>query len=91
MVIRRLFICLHLSLALCAAASAADVKAFVDRNRATSGESIQLIVAVSGAAADVDVRPIQDFKVISTSTSTNVQISNGQTTREVRYIYTLLP
>jgi hypothetical protein len=91
MVIRRLFICLHLSLALCAAASAADVRAFVDRNRATSGESIQLIVAVSGAAADVDVRPIQDFKVISTSTSTNVQISNGQTTREVRYIYTLLP
>jgi hypothetical protein len=90
MVIPRLFICLLLSLLLSAAASAADVRAFVDRNRATSGESIQLTVAVSGAAADVDVRPIQDFKVISTSTSTNVQISNGQTTREVRYIYTLL-
>jgi len=90
MVIRRLIICLLLSPALSAAASAADVRAFVDRNRAITGESIQLIVAVSGAAADVDVRPIQDFKVISTSTSTNVQISNGQTTREVRYIYTLL-
>jgi len=90
MVIRRLIICLLSSLFLGATASAAGVRAFVDRNRVTSGESIQLTVAVSGAAADVDVRPIQDFKVISTSTSTNVQIRNGQTTREVRYIYTLL-
>ncbi|MCP4346058.1 MAG: protein BatD [Desulfobacterales bacterium] len=70
---------------------AAEIKAFVDRTRAALGESIRLTVSVSNGQGTVDTSPIRDFKVLSGGTSTSIQITNGRTSRETSYTYTLIP
>jgi hypothetical protein len=70
---------------------AADIRAYVDQKSVQVGESLQLTVSVSGGGGDVDISPIQDFKVISRGTSTSVQIVNGSMSRETAYNYALIP
>lgn len=87
-----LWILLALLFCFSAPAKAASVRAAVDRNALALGESLQLQVSASGVQdGDVDVSPIQDFKVISRGTSTNLRIVNGQTSREIAFNYTLIP
>ncbi len=71
--------------------SAAEVKAFVDKNQVTLGESLNLMISVKGEGGEADISPVRDFKVISRGTSTNVQIVNSRITREMTYNYTLIP
>ncbi len=74
-----------------ALSQAAEIKAFVDRKHAALGESIRLTVSVSDGQGAVDTSPIRDFKVLSGATSTSIQITNGRTSRESSYNYTLIP
>ena len=73
------------------AAVAADIRAFVDRTRMTLEEAAQLTIAATGESAQVDLSPITDFQVVSSGTSTSVQIVDGRMTREVRNTYTIIP
>lgn len=68
-----------------------EVRAFVDRTKASLGESLQLTVSIRGAGGDVDISPIRDFKVISRGTSSNYEMINGKTSWEMSYNYTLIP
>lgn len=72
-------------------AEEAQVRASVDRTRVAVGESIQLKVTITGEDGEVDVSPIQDFEILSRGSSTNINMVNGQFSRENSYIYTLMP
>ncbi len=72
-------------------ADAQEMRAFVDKTNIALGDSVQLTVSVSGGEGKVDVSPIQDFKVLGRGTSTNVQIVNGQMSRETSSSFTLIP
>ncbi len=72
-------------------AHAVSVRAFVDRNHVTLGESLQLTISVKGGSGDADITPIRDFKVVSRGTSTSINYVNGQMSREVLYNYALIP
>ena len=74
-----------------AAAPAADIRAFVDRNRIAPGESLHLTVAVSGGEGEVDTSAIKDFKILSRGTSSSIQIVNGRTSRQVQTRFVLMP
>jgi len=90
----RIFLCVMLMLAIAGVpmkAYSADIRAYVDQKSVQVGESLQLTVSVSGGGGDVDISPIQDFKVISRGTSTSVQIVNGSMSRETAYNYALIP
>jgi BatD DUF11 like domain len=67
-----------------------SVRATVDRTAVAPGESIQLQVTVSGGGGDVDLSGLDDFKVLSQGTSSNVQIVNGHFSRETTYNYMIL-
>jgi BatD DUF11 like domain len=67
------------------------VQARVDRTRISLDETLRLSVVVSGGPGTVDLSPIQDFKVTSRASSTNIQMVNGRFSKEVRYDYTLVP
>jgi hypothetical protein len=68
-----------------------QVSARVDRTTLSPGESLQLEVRVSGGSGGgVDIAPITDFKVLSRSTSSSVQIINGHLTKEVTYSFVLM-
>jgi len=90
-VIRPLTIALFFLLAVGPGAQAADIRAFVDRNDINPGESVQLTVTSSGGDATIDTAPIQDFRVVSSGSSSNIQIINGQMSRNLSYAYTLVP
>ena len=70
---------------------AADIRAFVDRNRVAPGESLNLTVSVAGANGEVDTSTIKDFKVLSRGTSSSIQIVNGRTSRQVQSNFILMP
>ncbi len=89
---RILFISLSFFMCLVFAPTAmARVQASVDRVETGPGESILLTVSVKGGAADVDTSAIRDFKIVSTSTSSSIQISGQNYERKTEYIYTLIP
>jgi hypothetical protein len=67
------------------------VSAQVDRTHVVPGQSLQMQVKISGGSGDVDISPIDDFKVRSIGTSSSVQIINGHMSREVSYNYLLIP
>ena len=73
------------------AQAAVDVTAQVDRTIISPGESLQMQVKVSGGSGDVDLSPMDDFKVRSLGTSSSVHFINGQMTKEVSYNYLLIP
>jgi len=82
---------LLLALAVSPSSLAAETSAFVDKTVLEPGESVRLTVSTTGSDASVDVSAIRDFRVISSGTSTNVQIVNGRVSRSIAYDYTLIP
>ena len=70
---------------------AAEVNAYVDRIKISSNDSVNLTVAVKDGEGDVDVSPINDFKVLSRGTSSNISIVNGKMTKETRSNFALIP
>jgi hypothetical protein len=87
-----LLICLWVTaVPLARADSATTVDAQVDRTVVPPGESVQLTVAIHNGGGDVDTGPLTDFRVLSTGTSTSLQIINGVSSREEDHSYTLIP
>ena len=78
-------------LATAAFADAAGVRAVVDRNQATVGESIALQVTIDGGKGDVDLSGLTDFKTISRGSSSSFQMINGRTSRQLIHDYVLIP
>lgn len=74
-----------------ASADAAAVRAVVDRNQATVGESIALQVAIDGGEGEVDLSGLVDFKTVSRGTSSSFQMINGRTSRQLIHNYALIP
>ncbi len=72
---------------------AADITVHTDRNPAVLQESFQLIFeAVGGVDDDPDFSPLEkDFQVLSTSTSTSMNIVNTKITRTRQWRLTLMP
>ncbi|WP_054692977.1 BatD family protein [Desulfosarcina cetonica] len=73
------------------AAQAATVRAVVDRNQVTVGESISLQVTIEGGDGDVDLSGITDFKTVSQGSTSSFQMVNGHTSRQMIYTYVLVP
>lgn len=69
------------------------VEASVDRASIRENESFTFTLRVEGAVRDEpDLSPLeQDFDVLSTSTSTRIQIVNGQTQQVAEWQYQLIP
>lgn len=72
-------------------AFATQIAATVDRTRIGPDASLRLSVSLPDGDAQVDVSAIHDFKVLSSGSSTSVQIINGSMSKEVRHTYTLFP
>ena len=72
---------------------AADITVHTDRNPAVLQESFQLIFeAVGGVDGDPDFSPLEkDFQVLSTSTSTSMNIVNTKITRTRQWRLTVMP
>jgi hypothetical protein len=82
------------SLCVCAAANAADVRAWLDRNSMQMGETVTLNVEVSGdnGAAKPDFSSLaQDFSLLGTQSSTSMNIVNGQTSSKLLWAIGLEP
>jgi len=71
--------------------NAASVRAVVDRNQATVGESIALQVTIDGGEGEVDLSGLTDFKSVSRGTSSSFQMINGRTSRQLIHNYVLIP
>ena len=74
-----------------AAADAATVRAVVDRNQATVGESIALQVTIEGGEGEVDLSGLSDFKTVSRGSTSSFQMINGRTSRQLIHNYLLIP
>ncbi len=72
-------------------AQAAGVRAVVDRNQTTVGESIALQIMIEGDDGPVDLSGISDFKVRSRGSTSSFQMINGRTSRQLIHNYTLIP
>jgi hypothetical protein len=70
---------------------AVSVEARVDRTSISRHESVVLTVKITGDDGAVDVSAIEDFKVISSGSSSSVSIVNGAMTRESSNNYLLTP
>jgi hypothetical protein len=77
---------------MCATANAA-VKATVDTNRLSTGETLELTLSHDGqTGSQPDLTPLEkDFDVLSTSRSSNVQIINGSMSSQTQLTLTLSP
>jgi hypothetical protein len=70
------------------------ITAHVDRNSLAADEQLVLSVTVSGDFLKIpqpDISQLADFVVVSSSTSTQVSIVNGQMTSQGVFIYSLQP
>ncbi|MGD8703292.1 MAG: BatD family protein [Desulfosarcina sp.] len=72
-------------------AQAAGVRAVVDRNQATVGESIALQITIEGGDGQIDLSGISDFKVVSRGSTSSFQMINGRTSRQLIHNYALIP
>lgn len=88
---RTLIVMLIALLAGTASVDAATVRAVVDRNQATVGESIDLQITIEGGEGDVDLSAISDFKTVSRGSTSSFQMVNGRTSRQLIHSYTLIP
>lgn len=70
---------------------AASVRAVVDRNQVTVGESISLQVTIEGGDGDVDLSGLTGFKTVSRGSTSSFQMVNGRTSRQMIYNYVLIP
>ncbi|MEO8671847.1 MAG: BatD family protein [Tahibacter sp.] len=86
-------ICLLVGLLFAIPASAADLRAWLDRDNMQLGETVTLNVEVSaGSSAEPDFSPLQiDFDLLGTSSSSSVNIVNGQTTSKQLWAVGLQP
>ncbi len=73
------------------AADAATVRAVVDRNQVTVGESISLQVTIEGGEGEADLSVLTDFKTISRGSSSSFQMINGRTSRQYIQTFVLIP
>jgi hypothetical protein len=89
--VRLLVMAMALFLAAAEFADAAVVRAVVDRNEATVGESIALQVTIDGGEGEVDLSSLTDFKTVSRGTSSSFQMINGRTSRQLIHNYVLIP
>jgi BatD DUF11 like domain len=69
----------------------AVVQATIDTNRTTIDTPVSLSVTIAADRGEVDTSPIKDFKIISRSTSSSIQIINGNVNRQRILTYMLLP
>ena len=75
-------------------ALAQGVNAFVDRDTVAEGETLRLVIEVSGRgpSSDPDWSPLsQDFQVLGTAKSNQVNITNGTMEAKTRWTVTLAP
>ncbi len=72
-------------------AYALEIEAHVDRKKITVNESVNLTVSITGGPGDVDISSIKDFRVVSSSSSTNIQIINSKISKQITYNYRLAP
>ena len=89
--VRTLTIAIIIILLSAAAADAATVRAVVDRNQATVGESIALQVTIEGGEGEVDLSGLSDFKAVSRGSTSSFQMTNGRTSRQLIHNYVLIP
>lgn len=89
--IRNLTVTVIILLATAMAANAATVRAVVDRNRATVGESIRLQLTIEGGEGEIDISGITEFKTLSRGSTSNFQMINGRTSRHLVHNYALVP
>ncbi len=68
-----------------------SVKAFVDKNAVSVGESLTLSVVVEGGSGEPDISALKDFSVVSSGSATNMSIINGTVTRRNTHNYILMP
>jgi len=72
----------------------APVTAEVDRTNIGVNEQLTLSVTVSGELLDIptpDLSRLQDFRVVGSSSSTQISIINGELTTQGRFLYRLQP
>lgn len=71
----------------------AALKAWLDRDRVASGESLQLTLERDGRAGDQpDLTPLQqDFEVLGQASGSQVRIVNGRMSAQVQLRLTLMP
>lgn len=77
-----------------ASAQAAPITATVDRTILSTREQLSLTVTVTGDFLDIpnpDLSQLTDFVVVSSSTSTQVSIVNGDLTTQGVFVYELQP
>ncbi len=73
-------------------ANAARVRAFVDRDQVSLGDTITLNIQSDGAIGNPDLAPLQrDFQVLGTSRSSSLAMVNGQATRTTQLGIALKP
>ena len=87
-----LFLVLHLSAAF--DAQAQEVNAFLDRNPVYEGDTVTLTIEINDAtqSPQPDLSPLaKDFQVLRTSTSTQIQIINGQQSAKTQWLIQLQP
>jgi hypothetical protein len=90
--LKRIVICGLVVWLVCLAAAGADVqvKARVDRNQVSPGESFRMMVTIDGADGTVKTDNITDFMIHSRGTSTSMQFINGRMSRQVTYNFTMI-
>jgi hypothetical protein len=80
---------------LASAAAAQDVRvdATVNAERIGIEDVLELTISISGGDADgePELPPLEEFRVVSRSTSSQIQIVNGRMSSTRSYIYQLLP
>jgi hypothetical protein len=71
----------------------AALRAWVDNQQVTPGETIELVLAHDGqTSAEPDLAPLkQDFDILSRSSSSSLQITNGSTSSTTQLTLTLSP
>ncbi len=89
--LRTLTIFVAILLVAAIAAEAATVRAVVDRNRATVGESISLQLTIEGGEGEIDISGITEFKTLSRGSTSSFQMINGRTSRQLIHTYVLVP
>ncbi len=81
MTMRRSVVLWLLLVVLAPLAQAATVRAFLDRDHASLGDTVTLNIQSTGPLGNPDLAPLQkDFEVLGTSRSRSLEIMNGKTT-----------
>lgn len=71
----------------------ADVRASLDAAQIASGDTVQLTLEHDGqTSGQPDITPLeQDFDILGTSSSTSIELANGNTSEKTEVVLTLAP